>query len=116
MPLWVDHPSYFGPDRRQREGRRLVSRRRQNLAGDPPALRTALRRLLLQAQAMTAHNDLAVIERRAGALQLVADEAGAAVVRTLMQDLAAAWVSTAGLDAVRRDTEAALLRAIAACQ
>jgi hypothetical protein len=43
---WVDHPSYFGPDRRRRSAPfRLLERRRENLASDPPTLAAAFRRL-----------------------------------------------------------------------
>ena len=45
---WVDHPSYFGPDRRRRGGSfRFLERRRANLATDPPTLAAAFRRLRL---------------------------------------------------------------------
>lgn len=44
--LWVDHHSYFGPDRRvMPPGLRLRERRHENLAGAPPPLPTALRQL-----------------------------------------------------------------------
>lgn len=43
---WVDNTSYFGPDRRKaRGGLRLSNRRRQDEAGDLPALGALLRRL-----------------------------------------------------------------------
>ena len=47
--LWVDHESYFGPDRRSNTGGlRLLERRKHNCAGDPPALNVALRNLRLR--------------------------------------------------------------------
>jgi len=46
--LWVDNEHYFGPDRRQSETLRIVERRRQNGAGSPPPLSTALRQLRLR--------------------------------------------------------------------
>lgn len=47
--LWVDHESYFGPDRRMRpSGLRLFERRRENCAGAPPPLGTALRKLRMR--------------------------------------------------------------------
>ena len=47
--LWVDHASYFGPDRRRKGGGlRIRERRRENLAGRPPALNVALRQLRMQ--------------------------------------------------------------------
>jgi hypothetical protein len=46
--LWVDHESYFGPDRRTNAaGLRFFERRKQNCAGDPPPLNVALRNLRL---------------------------------------------------------------------
>ncbi|WP_135211515.1 hypothetical protein [Vitreimonas flagellata] len=47
--MWVDQPSYFGPDRRRRAASlRIRERRRENLAGHPPALNVALRQLRMQ--------------------------------------------------------------------
>lgn len=46
--LWVDHESYFGPDRRVRSSLRIIERRRQNCAGPPPPLGTALRKLRMR--------------------------------------------------------------------
>lgn len=46
--LWVDHESYFGPDRRVRSSLRIFERRRENCAGPPPPLGTALRKLRMR--------------------------------------------------------------------
>lgn len=44
--LWVDQDTYCGPDRRrEKSAGRLLNRRRENLAGPPPHLLTALRQL-----------------------------------------------------------------------
>ena len=44
--LWVDHTNYYGPDRRLKtQGLRLRERRRDNVAGNPPPLSTAMRQL-----------------------------------------------------------------------
>lgn len=43
--LWVDCETYLGPDRRQARTLRIIERRRRNLAQNPPALNSALRRL-----------------------------------------------------------------------
>lgn len=43
--LWVDCETYLGPDRRQVRTPRILERRRKNLAQNPPALNSALRRL-----------------------------------------------------------------------
>jgi hypothetical protein len=115
MPSWVDQPSYFGPNRRQGPSRRLLSRRRQNLASDPPALRTALRRLHLQAQAATSRQDIASVQRDASALLLIADEQSQAIFTTLTKELADA-LTHGGIETIRCLAEAALLKAIGAFQ
>lgn len=47
--LWVDHDSYFGPDRRRKlGGLRVRERRRYNCAGNAPPLNTALRQLRMR--------------------------------------------------------------------
>jgi len=47
--MWVDHSSYFGPDRRRaRLGMRLRERRKFDCAGLAPPLRTALRQLRMR--------------------------------------------------------------------
>lgn len=47
--LWVDHESYFGPDRRRQPiGIRIRERRRYNCACNPPPLSTALRQLRMR--------------------------------------------------------------------
>jgi len=43
--LWVDCETYLGPDRRQARTLRIIERRRKDLAQNPPALNSALRRL-----------------------------------------------------------------------
>lgn len=44
--LWVDHASYFGPDRRRmKSGLRVLERRRENYAGPTPSLSIAMRQL-----------------------------------------------------------------------
>jgi len=47
--LWVDHDSYFGPDRRRKSGGlRMRERRRYDFAGLPPSLPIAMRQLRLR--------------------------------------------------------------------
>lgn len=54
---WIDHPNYFGPDRRRsRFAVRLLERRAENhYVCDPPPLNTALR--LLKQHVIEAHGD-----------------------------------------------------------
>ena len=71
--LWVDHASYFGPDRRRKlGGMRIRERRRYDYAGHPPPLNTALRQLrmrILEAQGMHA---AALSDRARGVAMLAA--------------------------------------------
>jgi len=46
--LWVDHESYFGPDRRRLHGMRLRERRRYDCADHPPQLSSAMRNLRMR--------------------------------------------------------------------
>jgi len=63
--LWVDHQNYFGPDRRRARGHlRLRERRRDDCAGTPPPLTTALRQLRMR-----------VIEARGAGAATFADRA-----------------------------------------
>lgn len=58
--LWVDHESYFGPNRRRKlGGLRIRERRRYDYAGDPPPLNTALRQLRMRI--LEAHGQGAVM-------------------------------------------------------
>lgn len=70
--LWVDHESYFGPDRRRKlGGMRIRERRRYDYAGKPPPLNTALRQLrmrILDAQGQGA----AALSDRARAVAMLA--------------------------------------------
>jgi hypothetical protein len=45
---WVDYKDYFGPNRRSGRSKRLLDRRKEEVAGRPPSLRTALRQLRMR--------------------------------------------------------------------
>jgi hypothetical protein len=45
---WVDYKDYFGPNRRRGRNKRLLDRRKDDVVGNPPSLRTALRQLRLR--------------------------------------------------------------------
>jgi hypothetical protein len=45
---WVDYKDYFGPDRRRGRNKRLLDRRKEEVSGRPPSLRTALRQLRMR--------------------------------------------------------------------
>jgi len=64
--LWVDHASYFGPDRRRKGGLRVLERRRENYAGPAPSLSIALRQLRMRVINAEGHNTRDFIERLRG--------------------------------------------------
>ena len=74
--LWVDHSSYFGPDRRRKPGgMRIRERRRYDYAGNAPPLNTALRQLrmrILEAQGSGA----AALSDRARGVAMLASSYG----------------------------------------
>lgn len=74
--LWVDHSSYFGPDRRRKPGGlRIRERRHYNYAGNAPPLNTALRQLrmrILEAQGAGA----AALSDRAQGVAMLASSYG----------------------------------------
>jgi hypothetical protein len=73
--LWVDHDSYFGPDRRRKPtGLRMRERRRYDLASTPPSLPIAMRQLRFR-----------VIDARGKGAALFAERAQATAVLAQMQ-------------------------------
>jgi hypothetical protein len=79
--LWVDHKSYFGPDRRHKHALRMRERRQYNYAGPPPSLSQALRQLRMHViDARGAQGVGAFMDRTMGVTVLaeMADETDAA--------------------------------------
>jgi hypothetical protein len=79
--LWVDHASYFGPDRRRKPGgMRIRERRRYDYAGSPPPLNTALRQLRMRILEAQGPGAVALSERARGvaSLAMAQGEHGAA--------------------------------------
>jgi hypothetical protein len=73
--LWIDHDSYFGPDRRRKpSGLRMREQRRYNLAANPPSLPIAMRQLRLR-----------VLDARGASAKAFADRALATAVLAQMQ-------------------------------
>lgn len=71
---WVDNMRYVGADRRGgRSGLRLRERRRENGAGTPPSLATALRQLRVRVQDAHEPAGLLGFGRRAMAVALLAN-------------------------------------------
>lgn len=71
--LWVDHASYFGPDRRRKlSGMRIRERRRYNYAGNAPPLNTALRQLRMRVLEAQGPGAAALSDRARGVSMLAA--------------------------------------------
>jgi hypothetical protein len=73
--LWVDHPSYFGPNRRRKPGGlRVRERRRYDCAGNAPPLSTALRQLRMR-----------ILDARGPGAAALSDRAGAVATLAVAQ-------------------------------
>lgn len=69
--LWVDHASYFGPNRRRKPGgMRIRERRRYDYAGPPPPLPTALRQLRMRILEAEGAGATTISERARGVAML----------------------------------------------
>jgi hypothetical protein len=89
--LWVDHENYFGPDRRKNSGDlRIFERRRENCAGPPPPLGTALRQFRMRVIEACGRSGDAFIGRAYGLAQLaeLQDEPDTAIALARLARLA----------------------------
>jgi hypothetical protein len=89
--LWVDHETYFGPDRRRkRSGLRLLDRRRMNRASEPPPLGTALRQFRMRVLDACGPDARAFVDHALGMAQLaeMQNEPDAAVALARLAALA----------------------------
>jgi hypothetical protein len=88
--LWIDHENYFGPDRRKAAKLRLVERRRENCAGNPPPLGTALRQFRMRVLDAYGPRSDAFVARALGMAQLaeMQDEPEAATALARLAGLA----------------------------
>jgi len=68
---WVDDETYFGPDRREMRGFRLLNRRRQDSARATPSLASLLRKLQFWGENISGFN-AAAVERYRARVQTVA--------------------------------------------
>jgi hypothetical protein len=89
--LWVDCENYLGPDRRRARTLRIIERRRANLAQNPPALSSALRRLRQRVIDATGEGAKVFAERVQGVAQLAEFdcEQNASVMLTRLADYVA---------------------------
>ena len=72
--LWVDVETYEGPDRRQARQWRLLDRRRENAAHQPPSMATKLRQLRVRALNVATPEDRAIFAAKARAASLLAEQ------------------------------------------
>jgi hypothetical protein len=108
--LWIDQESYFGPDRRQApDGLRFVERRRNNYAGLPPPLATAIRQLRLRVIDARGAGVNSFVNRVHGTA-LLADMQGEADAASELNNLGATLGRTS-LDDVRQHIYTSLDRA-----
>ncbi|MGE0742659.1 MAG: hypothetical protein AB7O98_15070 [Hyphomonadaceae bacterium] len=75
LMLWVDHTTYFGPDRRCVRSMRLRERRRVDLASSPPTMNNAMRSLRMGVINARGVGALAFAERTQG-VSLLAQYSG----------------------------------------
>src|ERR1700754_488692 len=92
--LWVDHDTYFGPDRRrQKSGLRLRERRRYDQAAQPPSLSIAMRQLRMRVLDAQGARTVAFADRIRGTAQIARlhNEPGVSnVLNSLANQLSAA--------------------------
>ena len=102
---WVDETHYFGPDRRGSRKLRLLDRRREDLAGQPPSLKCALRRLRVQAMVVIDPDSLRLFRDRVAATKALADELGLSAPSAMIAELHRGLFSAADLTALRERVE-----------
>jgi hypothetical protein len=92
--LWVDHDTYFGPDRRrQKGGLRLRERRRYDQAAQPPSLSIAMRQLRMRVLDAQGERTGAFADRIRGTAQIARlhnEPAVSNALNTLANQLSAA--------------------------
>lgn len=85
---WVDHPSYFGPDRRKRAvGFRLWERRRVSYLSEPPTMAAGLRRLRLHLIDATGDEALAKYAAEVHIIALLARRRGRPDIAAVLDEL-----------------------------
>lgn len=86
---WIDHASYFGPNRR-RPGKafRIRERRCEDLSGPAPSLNVALRKLRLHAFDATPGQHAAAFAERVLGASIIAAQSDALDVQLQLEDLA----------------------------
>lgn len=112
--LWIDHASYFGPDRRgKRTGLRVREHRRYDYAGQPPSLQIAMRQLRMHVIDARGERATAFAERLKGVALIARMHNQLDVSDTLSRLAATVSHSPRGAD-VRNSIYAGLDRAYAA--
>jgi hypothetical protein len=97
--LWVDHPAYYGPNRRRAAGGlRMRDRRRENYAGAAPTLETALRQLRMHVIDCTGQSAVAGLAQRVRGISLIADAARESEIAGILKALAATLLQSGARD------------------
>ena len=87
MMTWVDHPSYFGPDRRRAKSFRLLERRRRSHLQEPPTMAAGLRRLKLHMLEAVGPDNLAAFATEVAAIAALGKLRGRPDIAMLLQEL-----------------------------
>lgn len=86
---WIDHASYFGPNRRRPSKAFLIRERRcEDLSGPAPPLNVALRRLRLHVFEATPGRHAAAFAERVFGASIIAGQSDALDVQLQLEDLA----------------------------
>jgi hypothetical protein len=97
---WVDHLTYFGPDRRKgRGGMRLRERRQEDYAGRLPCLRTGLRQLRMRVLEAHGQAGMAAFIARVNGLSTLALAHGEREAASMLTSLAAGLARAGQRDA-----------------
>lgn len=85
---WIDHPSYFGPNRRAySRAFRVRERRHDDLSGPAPSLNVALRKLRLHVFDATPGRKAAAFAERVLGASIIAGQSDVLDVQVKLEDL-----------------------------
>lgn len=105
---WIDHASYFGPNRRRAtKAFRIRERRCEDLSGPAPSLNVALRKLRLHVFDATPGRSAAAFAERVLGASIIAGESDAPDVQLQLEELARRILSH-----LERDWRSAIYRGL----
>ena len=88
---WIDTPAYIGPCRRERQGLRVLERRRRALTEAAPSLKTLIRQLRMTELAHANVASFGAFRLRLGAAVDLAEKSGEASCCKLLEELVQAY-------------------------